>query len=64
MRILVTGGVRSGKSKHAEALLAGVADVTYIVPNCLADRSDPDWGYRAVLHRARRQPTWLTAETS
>ena len=29
---LVTGGVRSGKSRYAEQLLAGEAAVTYIAP--------------------------------
>ena len=32
MKILVTGGVRSGKSTHAESLLAGEPTVTYVAP--------------------------------
>ncbi|WP_454561263.1 bifunctional adenosylcobinamide kinase/adenosylcobinamide-phosphate guanylyltransferase [Mycobacterium haemophilum] len=64
MRILVTGGVRSGKSTHAEALLADAADVVYVAPGRLADRSDPAWDYRVALHRARRSPTWRTVETA
>ena len=31
-RVLVTGGVRSGKSRHAEALLSGEPAVTYVAP--------------------------------
>ena len=64
MRILVTGGVRSGKSGHAEALLSGVADVTYVAPGRPADGSDPEWDARVALHRARRNPDWTTVETS
>lgn len=64
MRILVTGGVRSGKSKHAEALLADTAQVVYIAPGRPADGSDPDWDCRVDLHRARRSPTWRTVETA
>lgn len=64
MRILVTGGVRSGKSTHAEALLADAVDAVYITPGRPADGSDPDWDSRVALHRARRPPTWLTMETA
>ena len=31
-RILVTGGIRSGKSRYAESLLADERIVTYIAP--------------------------------
>ena len=41
MRVLVTGGVRSGKSAHAEALLADRAAVTYVAPGRPADDTDP-----------------------
>lgn len=64
VRILVTGGVRSGKSTHAEALLADAADVVYVAPGRLADCSDPDWDSRVALHRACRPPTWVTVETA
>ncbi|WP_086154460.1 bifunctional adenosylcobinamide kinase/adenosylcobinamide-phosphate guanylyltransferase, partial [Mycobacterium tuberculosis] len=64
MRILVTGGVRSGKSTHAEALLGDAADVVYVAPGRPAAGSDPDWDARVALHRARRPPTWLTVETA
>ncbi|OSC38918.1 bifunctional adenosylcobinamide kinase/adenosylcobinamide-phosphate guanylyltransferase [Mycobacterium decipiens] len=63
MRILVTGGVRSGKSTHAEALLSDAADVVYVAPGRPADGSDPEWDSRVARHRARRPPTWLTVET-
>ncbi|MBY0442128.1 MAG: bifunctional adenosylcobinamide kinase/adenosylcobinamide-phosphate guanylyltransferase [Mycobacteriaceae bacterium] len=63
MRILVTGGVRSGKSKHAETLLADAAQVVYVAPGRPTDGSDPDWDARVQQHRARRSPHWLTQET-
>lgn len=64
MRILVTGGVRSGKSRHAEALLGGARQVTYLAPGRPADGSDPDWDARVAGHRARRPAHWQTVETA
>ena len=60
-RILVTGGVRSGKSRHAEGLLADAGVVTYVAPGPVYD--DEDWAARVAVHRARRPATWSTAET-
>ncbi|MDY6999957.1 MAG: bifunctional adenosylcobinamide kinase/adenosylcobinamide-phosphate guanylyltransferase, partial [Actinomycetota bacterium] len=64
MRILVTGGARSGKSRHAEGLLPGAGVVTYIAPGRPADGTDPDWDARVALHRERRPAHWRTVETS
>ncbi|ADT97114.1 MULTISPECIES: bifunctional adenosylcobinamide kinase/adenosylcobinamide-phosphate guanylyltransferase [Mycolicibacterium] len=64
MRILVTGGVRSGKSRHAEELLAGAGRVTYVAPGRAPDGTDPDWDDRISRHRARRPAHWQTTETS
>ncbi|QZT60756.1 bifunctional adenosylcobinamide kinase/adenosylcobinamide-phosphate guanylyltransferase [Mycolicibacterium austroafricanum] len=64
MRILVTGGVRSGKSRHAEALLSDARQVTYVAPGRPADGSDPDWDARVAGHRARRPMHWQTVETA
>ena len=61
MRTLVTGGVRSGKSRHAESLLADAATVRYVAPGPVVD--DADWRARVAAHRARRPPTWRTHET-
>lgn len=61
MRILVTGGVRSGKSSHAERLLAEAPAVRYVAPG--PQRDDADWAARIAAHRARRPPTWETVET-
>jgi adenosylcobinamide kinase/adenosylcobinamide-phosphate guanylyltransferase len=59
MKILVTGGVRSGKSRHAESLLPGHA--TYVAPGPVDD--DPDWAARIAAHRARRPSHWTTVES-
>lgn len=64
MRVLVTGGVRSGKSRHAESLLAQAVSVTYVAPGpTAAEDPDPDWAGRVAAHRARRPATWTTLET-
>jgi len=64
MRILVTGGVRSGKSRHAESLLSQAPSVTYVAPGPSVDEdSDPDWVARIAAHRARRSATWTTVES-
>ncbi|MCH9733018.1 MAG: bifunctional adenosylcobinamide kinase/adenosylcobinamide-phosphate guanylyltransferase [Actinomycetia bacterium] len=64
MRILVTGGVRSGKSRYAEGLLSASEAVTYIAPGRPADGSDPDWDARVARHRADRPEQWRTVETA
>jgi len=60
-RILVTGGVRSGKSRHAEAL-AGTGRVRYVAPG-YPPGDDADWAARVAAHRARRPAEWETVET-
>ncbi|HYO38773.1 MAG TPA: bifunctional adenosylcobinamide kinase/adenosylcobinamide-phosphate guanylyltransferase [Nocardioidaceae bacterium] len=64
MKVLVTGGVRSGKSRHAESLLVGAPTVTYVAPGpTTAQDPDPDWAARLTAHRSRRPATWTTLET-
>lgn len=64
VKVLVTGGVRSGKSRHAEGLLAGAAAVTYVAPGpTTAEDPDPDWAARIAAHRARRPASWMTLES-
>lgn len=65
MKVLVTGGVRSGKSTHAEAIAAEWPSATYVAPGPTeADEADdPDWAARLSAHRARRPATWTTLET-
>jgi adenosylcobinamide kinase/adenosylcobinamide-phosphate guanylyltransferase len=62
-RVLVLGGSRSGKSAHAEALLAGVPDVVYLATSSGAD-DDAEWAARVSAHRARRPAGWTTVETT
>ncbi len=63
-RILVTGGVRCGKSRYAEQALAGEASVTYVTPGYAADPdADPEWAARVAAHRLSRPASWTTVET-
>lgn len=63
MRVLVTGGVRSGKSRHAESLLPVGMPVAYVAPGPVPDADDPDWAARVAAHRAARPAHWVTHET-
>lgn len=64
MKVLVTGGVRSGKSRHAEQLLEGYDDVTYVAPGPSTEEdADPDWAARVAAHQQRRPAGWATLET-
>ena len=62
-RVLVLGGSRSGKSRHAEQLLSGAAPVTYVA-TAQGDPADAEWTARIERHRARRPAGWSTAETT
>jgi adenosylcobinamide kinase/adenosylcobinamide-phosphate guanylyltransferase len=59
---LVTGGIRSGKSRHAEGLASGVSDVTYVATGA-PDGGDEEWSRRLALHRERRPSGWSVLET-
>lgn len=62
-RTLVSGGVRSGKSRYAQDLLAHHREVTVVATGGVHD-DDPDWVARVAEHRRRRPSTWTTVETS
>jgi adenosylcobinamide kinase/adenosylcobinamide-phosphate guanylyltransferase len=61
---LVTGPIRSGKSRHAEDLLRDHSDVTYVATGRQVDPADREWGRRVETHRARRPESWRTLETT
>jgi adenosylcobinamide kinase/adenosylcobinamide-phosphate guanylyltransferase len=61
---LVTGPVRSGKSRHAEHLVALHRDVLYVATGRRADDTDRAWTARVHAHQARRPSTWHTLETT
>jgi adenosylcobinamide kinase/adenosylcobinamide-phosphate guanylyltransferase len=61
-RVLITGGIRSGKSREAERRLADVPAVTYVAAGN-RDDDDPEWAARIDAHRARRPAGWTTVET-
>jgi adenosylcobinamide kinase / adenosylcobinamide-phosphate guanylyltransferase len=60
---LVTGGIRSGKSRHAETLASGGSDVTYVATGPLDGGTDAEWTRRLALHRERRPSGWSVLET-
>ena len=62
-RLLVTGGARSGKSHHAEALVQGRAPVTYVA-TAPTYPDDPEWVERIKRHQHRRPPAWRLRETT
>ncbi len=66
-RVLVLGGARSGKSRHAELRLAAEPRVTYLAagpyPPGTRPGADPEWAERVAAHRSRRPPWWRTVES-
>lgn len=59
--VLLTGGVRSGKSAMAQRLLEDGGEVLYIATaRCL----DGEMERRIALHRASRPSGWKTVEAS
>lgn len=66
MRTLVLGGIRSGKSRWAEAAIAESVEadqgVHYLATGQVSS-DDPSWWQRIAEHRDRRPPHWSTLET-
>lgn len=67
MRILVLGGIRSGKSQWAETAVTDAAGpdatVRYLATGAPAG-FDAEWAARVDAHRSRRPAHWNTVETS
>jgi adenosylcobinamide kinase/adenosylcobinamide-phosphate guanylyltransferase len=67
-RVLVLGGARSGKSRHAELRLAAEPEVTYLAAGPYRPGAEPaadnDWAERVAAHRARRPSWWQTVEST
>jgi adenosylcobinamide kinase/adenosylcobinamide-phosphate guanylyltransferase len=63
-RVLVLGGSRSGKSAHAESLVADRDAVTYLAASGPPAEDDAEWAARLAAHRARRPASWTTVETT
>lgn len=61
--MLVLGGARSGKSRHAERLLERYPDVTYVATGASPAEGDHQWAERIRQHRERRPAHWHTVET-
>lgn len=61
---LVLGAARSGKSAHAQSLLADRPAITYVATGPEPDPDqDADWAQRVARHRADRPEGWTTVET-
>jgi adenosylcobinamide kinase/adenosylcobinamide-phosphate guanylyltransferase len=58
---LVLGGVRSGKSRYAQTLAAGVSPVAFVATARQAD-SDEEMQRKIERHRADRPQEWRTIE--
>jgi adenosylcobinamide kinase/adenosylcobinamide-phosphate guanylyltransferase len=57
---LILGGARSGKSRHAEALVTTLPPPWHYVAT--AEAYDEEMCERIALHRARRDEGWVTTE--
>jgi adenosylcobinamide kinase / adenosylcobinamide-phosphate guanylyltransferase len=66
VRVLVLGGIRSGKSEWAETVIAASVraglPVRYLATGAIAD--DDAWAARVQAHRDRRPRHWSTIENT
>ena len=62
VRVLVLGGIRSGKSHHAENIVSAAGAVRYLATGP-SPEGDDSWSARVDAHRKRRPPHWATVET-
>ena len=59
---LVLGGIRSGKSAHAEELAAKLGEGRRVIYIATGTVTDDEMAERVRLHRERRPAEWLTVE--
>ena len=62
MKILITGGVKSGKSRHAEMRVLEMANGKKPVYLATTELLDPEMEERVLEHRRRRGEKFLTIE--
>ena len=62
MKILITGGVKSGKSRHAEKLILAIANGIKPVYLATTELKDSEMKKRITNHRLRRGNTFDTIE--
>ena len=60
--ILVSGGVKSGKSEFAEYLASNEKNITYIALSEIRS-SDKLWNEKILVHQLRRPKSWKLIET-
>jgi adenosylcobinamide kinase / adenosylcobinamide-phosphate guanylyltransferase len=66
VRVLVLGGIRSGKSAWAESAISHASaqgPVRYLATGG-TDTGDADWSARVAAHRQRRPSHWSTVESA
>jgi adenosylcobinamide kinase/adenosylcobinamide-phosphate guanylyltransferase len=59
---LVLGGIRSGKSRHAEALASASGMAVCVVATYATERMDNEMRTRVEQHQTRRPNHWSTTE--
>jgi Adenosyl cobinamide kinase/adenosyl cobinamide phosphate guanylyltransferase len=62
MKILITGGVKSGKSRHAEKRILSLANGTKPVYLATTELNDSEMKKRILKHRQRRGNSFETIE--
>ncbi|WP_207123525.1 bifunctional adenosylcobinamide kinase/adenosylcobinamide-phosphate guanylyltransferase, partial [Actinocatenispora comari] len=63
-RVLVLGGISSGKSSLAERMLADAPGERRYLATGRENPDDPDWQRRIAAHRERRGDAWQTVDCS
>src|ERR1700694_2187142 len=62
MVVLITGGVRSGKSRYAQTCADAVGGAVTVFATAQVDASDREFVARIERHKRDRPPHWTTVE--